>query len=82
MTAPKSTLRQRRPVSAKDLPDELAAWFAGESSIAPWAALLPGDFERLPERWAAWKAEHPDAQPPAGYEWLNEISTDVKGKTP
>lgn len=38
----------------------------------PWSALLWPDFALLPERWRAWKAEHPKATPPAGYTWLDD----------
>ncbi len=81
MTAPKSTLRTRRRVARADhVPIALRRWFDGTDQSPPWEALLPGDAELLPERWAAWKALHPDARPPADFEWLDEIST--KGATP
>ena len=81
MTAPKAVLRRRRIVPGEDMPDELTAWFSGALHSPPWSALLSPGYELLPERWRAWAAEHPDATPPAGYEWLAEFST-TKGETP
>ena len=80
MTERKATLRKRRVTGAQGIPDELLAWFAGELKFPPWSALLPGDYELLPSRWAVWKAEHPDARVPTGYEWI-ESSINQKGKT-
>lgn len=81
MTAPKSTLRQRRRTGAENLPRELVAWFEGEprradQSSVPWAALVFPDYALLPERWLLWKAAHPDARPPAGFEWLDNPKSD------
>jgi hypothetical protein len=36
----------------------------------PWSALIYPDYVLLPERWVMWKEAHPDAKPPAGYEWI------------
>jgi len=81
MTAPKNALRQRRHSTAEDLPRQLAAWFEGQSrtedqSKVPWSALVFPDYVLLPERWEIWKAAHPDAKPPAGYEWLNDPNSE------
>ncbi len=82
MTARKSTLRPRRSTNAENLPRSLAAWFAGEprgadESGVPWLALIFPDHELLPERWLIWKEAHPDARPPAGYEWLDDPSSPM-----
>ncbi|MDE2452759.1 MAG: hypothetical protein KGL43_04135 [Burkholderiales bacterium] len=71
MTNPRSTYRGRRRQSTDELPRALVAWFAGERQKPPMvsALLYPGDM-LLPERWAAWSAEHPGVRPPAGWEWL------------
>jgi len=81
MTAPKSTLRPARNSGGDSTrtPEDLLQWFSGELESPPWSALLSPDHELLPARWAAWKRTHPDARPPAGYEWLAEFST-TKGK--
>lgn len=77
MTAPKSTLRQRRRTTVENLPGELVAWFEGEprradQSSVPWSALIFPDYALLPARWLIWRAEHPDASPPVGHEWLDD----------
>lgn len=77
MTTKKSTLRPRRSTGADNLPRELVEWFAGEprhpdQSSVPWLALIYPDYVLLPERWQIWKSAHPDARPPAGYEWLDD----------
>jgi hypothetical protein len=77
MTAPKSTLRSRRRTTIENLPRTLVAWFAGEPrpdgrSSVPWSALAFPDWCFLPERWQIWKALHPGACPPAGFEWLDD----------
>lgn len=38
----------------------------------PWSALIYPDYLLLHERWIAWKAEHPDARPPAGHEYIEK----------
>lgn len=38
----------------------------------PWSALIYPDSVLLHERWAAWKAQHPHAVPPPGYERIAE----------
>jgi len=38
----------------------------------PWSAKAWPGYALLPERWAAWKREHPDAHPPIGYAWLDD----------
>ena len=71
-------LRRRRRTGANNIPATLAQWFAGERepgpnrSLVPWAALIYPDGDLLSERWQAWKEEHPDATPPAGFEWLDD----------
>jgi len=72
VTAPKSTLRRRRKSGIDGLPATLREWFAGDRTKTPWAAMAFPGYALLPERWLAWKDEHPDAAPPAGYEWLND----------
>lgn len=77
MTAAKATLRRRRPRGAGDVPRELADWFAGvprdpDATRTPWDALVYPDYVVLGERWQAWKAENPNAAPPAGWEWLDD----------
>lgn len=77
MTAPRSTLRQRRRSTADNLPRALADWFEGvprgpDQSSVPWLALIYPDYVLLPERWLIWKAAHPGAHPPVGYEWLDD----------
>lgn len=76
MTIKKTALRPRRSTGPESLPLELVAWFQGEQSSAPWCALLPGpgDADLLPARWAAWKAKHPNAVFPVGYEYLLEVT--------
>jgi hypothetical protein len=75
MTTPKSTLRPRRQTGPETLPRDLVAWFEGEprradQSQIPWSALVFPDHELLGVRWKIWKAAHPDAVPPPGYEWI------------
>ena len=82
MTAPKTMNRAVRHVAGGDstrIPDDLIQWFSGELDSPPWSALLPPDYELLPDRWLAFKATHPNARPPAGYESLDAISTNPKG---
>ena len=74
MTTP---IRRRRRQAADDIPADLAAWFAGEprppeKPDIPWSALIVPDYVLLGERWQAWKAAHPDAKPPAGFEDLDD----------
>lgn len=72
MTAAKSTIRpRRRTADSAGIPKALARWFGGADPAPPWCALLPGDYELLPERWAVWKAAYPGAVAPVGFEWLS-----------
>lgn len=66
MTAPQSTVRRRKKVAGERMPDELLAWFAGESPPGdiPWSALLPPECDRLLEWWAEYATAHPEADPP------------------
>jgi len=87
MTARKSTLRPRRRTSAESLPRDLADWFAGEprredQSALPWSALVYPDYMLLRERWQIWKAAHPAAKPPAGFEWIAEPPPELAHGTP
>ena len=78
MTAP--IRRKRNTAAAKGMPRIFAKWFAGEwvskssrnaplyAGIPPWCALVP-------EWWRLWKTEHPDANPPPGWEWLADPSS-------
>lgn len=70
MTERKGTTRPRRTTAAAGIPAELSAWFAGETSEAPWSALVYPDDALLHERWQQWQADHPNARPPAGWEWI------------
>ena len=75
MTDPRGTRRRRRSRGADDVPRDLREWFAGEpraDTSTPWLALIFPDYVVLPERWRAWKAEHPEGKPPAGWEWLDD----------
>jgi hypothetical protein len=68
MTEPRAVLRsRRRRPSGDELPEDLRAWFAGESPAEPppWSALLPPDHLLLAERWRRWSRDHPGARPPA-----------------
>lgn len=52
------------------IPPTIRELFAGTrrhsmtAHAAPWCALMP-------EYWLAYKAAHPQAKPPAGFEWLD-----------
>lgn len=77
MTAAKSTLRKRRSTTVENLPRALVEWFEGQprradQSSVPWLALIWPDYALLGERWLIWKAVHPDARPPLGWEWLDD----------
>lgn len=77
MTAPRSTLRQRRGGSAR-LPQaevaDLELFFAGKQQSA-WCLLLAGYEDaqtEIVQRWRAWHLDHPGAIPPAVGAWLLE----------
>ena len=78
MTDATSVRRRRRNSGTDSLPRDLREWFEGERepsksrTLVPWSALIYPDYVLLPERWLAWKAEHPKAKPPTGYEWLDD----------
>lgn len=75
MTEARTLRRSRRSTSsAETIPRPLRAWFAGEhdESGPPWDALIVPDCGLLGERWRAYRAEHPKAKPPAGWEWLDD----------
>jgi hypothetical protein len=74
MPTPAKGLRRRRRAGFDNIPGELAEWFAGEPRDKhgpPWAALIYPDYALLPARWRIWKAAHPGAKPPAGWEWID-----------
>ncbi len=80
MTVAKGTLRKRRSTTVENLPRALVEWFAGEprapdQSSVPWGALVYPDYVFLSERWLIWKAVHPAAHPPIGWEWLDDPSS-------
>ena len=88
MTAAKSAGRGvRRSVGSaikrltSDEVADLELCFAGKQGGA-WCLLLPG-YERSRDEalagWAAWKATHRGARPPAGYEWLNATKPNTPG---
>lgn len=86
MTQARGLRRGRRASSITGIPQALQDWFAGEprgenKSEVPWLALIVPDVALLPERWQAWKDEHPDAVPPAGFEWLDD-PTSKRHPTP
>ena len=74
MTAAKSTRRRRR-TSAESLPKVVAEWLRGERTrtpATPWLVLgFPG-YALVVDWWQVWKEQHPEARPPAGYEWLED----------
>ena len=74
MTEPKGVRRRRRDsLQADDIPSSLAQWFAGELPEPPLIeALAYPSSALLHTRWTIWKATHPHAMPPAGFEWLTE----------
>ena len=63
-------LRPRRGSRLDAVPEQLAAWFAGEIPET-WYRLLPYEVDLLPARWRSYKATHPSAKPPPDYEWLD-----------
>jgi hypothetical protein len=76
MTTQAKGLRRRRRSNVNGLPEDLVAWFRGDARPegkqgAPWSALIYPDYYLLPERWRIWKATHPRARPPAGWEWID-----------
>ena len=74
MTEPVAFRRRFRGGDGTErIPKELAQWFAGEIADT-WYAILPYETTLLPLRWNAWKLEHSEAKPPAGYEWLDNPS--------
>lgn len=64
---------RRRTTAAADTPAGVLVWFAGQVGVdaAGWHALLPDEEPRLLSWWAAWRAEHPRAVPPADAPWIN-----------
>ncbi|MDE2456677.1 MAG: hypothetical protein KGL43_24075 [Burkholderiales bacterium] len=74
MTAASSTLRRRKSTMG-GIPKPVSEWFSGEprqpgQSRFPWVAMAFPGWALLPGWWRTWKAEHPKAAPPAGFEWL------------
>jgi hypothetical protein len=55
------------------VPEPLGQWFPGSVEDTLYR-VLPNDAELLGVRWRSFAAEHPDARPPAGYEWLDDPS--------
>jgi hypothetical protein len=63
--------RRRRETDENSLPEAVRAWFAGES-VVPWEALLPGEVERVPTWWRAWRrGKGRGVKPPAGASWID-----------
>ena len=75
MTEAKSARRRRR-TNTGSLPREWADWFSGAprppNREMPWMVMAFPGWALLPERWAAWKAEHPDAVAPTSHAWLDD----------
>lgn len=71
MTLRKATTRPRRAASASAdaVPTTVAAFFE-HGGTPPWDALLPPGHELMRERWGIWLADHPNASPPRGWEWI------------
>jgi hypothetical protein len=78
MTAPRRILRPARRTGGDGLPPDLVAWFSGATDAVPWSADLYPDHVLLPERWRAWKREHPDARPPRGWAWLDDPESPLQ----
>lgn len=78
MTERVAARRRRRPTDGSgNVPPALANWFANgcPAHQAPWHAVLPEERALLPERWAAWLAEHPEgaASPPPAWTMPGEV---------
>jgi hypothetical protein len=83
MTQARGLRRGRRASSINGIPQDLQDWFAGEprpagKSSIPWSALIVPDWALLPERWEAWREQHPDASPPEGFEWLDDPTSKAQ----
>src|SRR5687768_4712215 len=63
--------RPRRGSTLDDVPAQLGEWFRGEIPNS-FYVLLPWERDLLPTRWRVWKKQYPGAQPPSGYEWLDD----------
>lgn len=61
------------------MPPEVRAWFDGvprptKAARYPWAVLAFPGYALLPLWWQDYVGEHSDAVPPAGFEWLADLS--------
>ena len=79
MTTQAKGLRRLRKNLPDGIPDQLAAWFAGEIQFT-WYAVLPFEIDLLPARWRRYKTTHASAKPPPDYAWL-ENSADPRHPT-
>jgi hypothetical protein len=81
MTAPISSYRKRRTTGEAQIPKTLLQWFSGEIPFTWLSAGFPFR-PLLPAMWAEWKRTHPDARPPANYEWLDNPDDPRQHRNP